>query len=198
MSKPIVAAWNKYVTLVEIVSLSTSPNQLRDATPDLKRLLEPSSHIPASWLVALAALGFQSGSGGVARAFWDIVTSLEERQLARLFAGPEGRALLQDTLLPYAASASNFNIVRSAPEKCEHGSQLTKWLASVLIALDMRSWQAVARAILQWVDEKEDNLFAPARAYILKGLLDGVQGGSVFDRTEDLDVLVKVAKMQRA
>jgi tRNA guanosine-2'-O-methyltransferase len=196
-SAPIAAAWNKYTTLIEIVSLSTSPNQLRDAASDLKRLLDPASYIPASWIVALVTLGFQAGSGGVCRAFWDIVTSLEKKRLARLFEGPEGRKLLQDVLLPYAAHASNFVISRSTPEKCAHGEQLAKWVGNVLSAGCLEAKKATARAVLEWVDEKEDNLFAPARAWILQGVLKGVQGERAFTEARDLELLVKIAKMRR-
>lgn len=57
--------------------------------------------------------------------------------------------------------------------------------------------KATARAILTWVDETEDNLFAPARAWILKGLLEGVEGQAAFDEIDDLRLLVRIAKMQR-
>jgi len=192
--KPITASWNKYITLIEIVSLSTSPNQLRDATPDLKRLLDSSSHIPPSWIVVLVTLGFRSGSGGVSRGFWDIMTSLEPGRLGRLFGGPEGRKLLQDVLLPYAAHAANFVIGRSTPEKCENGTQLAEWLGRVVGAVESK--KDIARAILVWVNEREDNLFAPARAWILKGLLDGVEAQRILG-TEELELLVRIAKMQR-
>ncbi|KAA8914833.1 hypothetical protein FN846DRAFT_239220 [Sphaerosporella brunnea] len=196
-SAPIIAAWDKYTTFVEIVSLSASPNQLRDATSDLKRLLDPTSYIPASWIAVLITLGFQSGSGGVARAFWNIVTSLEKKRLARLFEGPEGRKLLQDVLLPYAASASNFVIGRSTPEKCAHGTHIAKWVGSVLSSEDAEAQKATARAVLEWIDEKEDNSFAPARVWILQGVLIGVEGEKVFTETRDLALLVKIAKMRR-
>lgn len=190
----ITASWSKYSTLIEIVSLSTSPNQLRDATPNLKRLLDPSSHIPASWMVVLVTLGFQSGSGGVSRGFWDIMLSLEPKRLGRLFGEPEGRKLLQDMLLPYAAYAANFVIGRSTPEKCEHGTQLAEWLGRVVNAVESK--KEISRAILVWIAEREDNLFAPARAWILKGLLEGVGAARVLG-TEDLRLLVRIAAMQR-
>jgi hypothetical protein len=143
------------------------------------------------------ALGFQAGSGGVARACWDIVASLEQKRLARLFGDIEGRKLLQDVLLPYAANASNFVIGRSMPEKCAHGSHLAKWLGGVLNAGDAEAKKATAHAVLEWVDEKEDNLFAPARAWILQGVLKGVEGEKLFNEAGDLELLVKIAKMRR-
>jgi len=193
----ITAAWSKFTTLIEITSLSTSPNQLRDATPDLKRLLDLSSYVSASWLVVLTSLGFQAGSGGVSRAFWDILVSLEKNRLGRFFEGPEGRKLLQDVILPFCAYASNFVVGRSTPEKCEHGTQLATWVGRILCAGDKEMMKATARAILTWVDETEDNLFAPARAWILKGLLEGVEGQAAFDEIDDLRLLVRIAKMQR-
>jgi hypothetical protein len=117
--------------------------------------------------------------------------------LARLFGDIEGRKLLQDVLLPYAANASNFVIGRSTPEKCAHGSHLAKWLGAVLNAGDAEAKKATALAVLEWVDEKEDNLFAPARAWILQGVLKGVEGEKVFAETRDLELLVKIAKMRR-
>ena len=89
------AAWSKYSTLLEITSLSTSPNQLRDAMPDIKRLLDATSPIPASWVVVLVALGFQSGSSSVQRSMWDFIVGLEDRRLTRLFGDVEGRRFLR-------------------------------------------------------------------------------------------------------
>jgi tRNA guanosine-2'-O-methyltransferase len=193
----ITASWTKYSTLVEIVSLSSSPNQLRDAASDLKRLLDPTSHVPASWLVVLVSLGFQSGSGGVCRSFWEILLGLEEKQLVRLFGGPEGRRLLQETILPYSATASAFTVRQSTPERCEHGEQVSRWLGGVLAALETDSRRFLARAVLEWIDARMDNLFAPARAYILKGVLDGVRHYVAFDDITDVRMLVKIAKVSR-
>ena len=196
---PITEAWGKFVTLVEIVSLSPSPNQLSAATSDLKRMLDTSSYVPASWVVALTALGFQAGNGRVSRAFWDILISLEKDRLGRLFEGPEGRKLLQELILPFASCASNFIVEISAPEKCEHGTQLATWIRRILSAGDKQSMKANARAILTWVDETQDTSFAPARAWILKGILEGVEAAEepAFDDVECLNTLVGIAKMQR-
>lgn len=194
---PIIAAWTKFTTLIEITSLSTSPNQLRDATPDLRRLLDPTSPVPASWIIVLIALGFSSGSGGVSRVFWDFLASLENRRIARLFEGPEGRALLQDVIIPFAATASSFVVLRPTPDKCEHGTELAKWIGTILNAGDAEMRKQCGRAIMAWIDAKEDNVFVPARAWILKGLLDGVQGQTVFDAPEDLATFVRIGKMRR-
>ena len=194
---PIAAAWTKFTTLIEITSLSTSPNQLRDATPDLRRLLDPASHVPASWIVVLIALGFSSGSGGVSRAFWDFLTSLEKRRLARLFEGPEAQVLLQDVILPYAATAGNFVVLRPTPDQCAHGTELKGWIAAILNSGDAALRRQCGRAILAWVDAKEDNVFAPARAWILAGLLEGVGADTVFDAPEDLATIVRIGKMRR-
>jgi hypothetical protein len=193
----IAAAWTKYSTLVEITSLSTSPNQLRDAIPDFNRLLDSTSYIPASWLAALITLGFRSGSGGVSRIFWNILLPLEQGRLKRLFQVPEARELLEEILLPYAATASNFIIKPSHPETCEHGSQVTCWLANILCSSSPQTRKLTARAILMWIDAKDQNIFAPARAWILKGVMEGLEGEVVFDSTNDINLLVRIAKMQR-
>lgn len=196
---PITEAWDKFITLVEIVSLSASPNQLSAAASDLKRLLDPSSYVLVSWVVALTVLGFQAGNGRVSRAFWDILISLEKGRLGRLFEGPEGRKLLQGYILPFSSCASNFIVEISAPEKCEHGSQLATWMRRMLGAGNKQSMKANAKAVLTWVDETQDTSFAPARAWILKGVLEAVEAMEepAFDDVEDLDMLVRVAKMQR-
>lgn len=93
--KKSILAWSKYSTLIEITSLSTSPNQLRDAMPDIKRLLDVSSPIPISWTVVLISLGFSSGSSGVQKAVWEMILDLDEQRLARLFGEVEGRRFLK-------------------------------------------------------------------------------------------------------
>ncbi|TGZ85278.1 hypothetical protein EX30DRAFT_337660 [Ascodesmis nigricans] len=188
--------WAKYTTLLEITSLSTSPNQLRDAMPDIKRLLDSSSDIPASWMVILVALGFQSGSSSVQRTMWEFITELEGRQLAKLFGEIEGRRFLRDILLPYSSTGNLFNVRISNPSHCGHGLNLSNFLQRLLKSLD-HSAKECAMVLLENLDTRADALFPPARIFILKGLCDGVKDIKFLEQNY-LDRLVGIARMRRA
>lgn len=191
-----IAAWTKYSTLVEITSLSTSQNQVLAALPDVKRLLEPSSPIPASWMIVLIALAFQSGSSGVQGTMWDFLLSLEPRLMKRIFAELEGRRFASDILVPYSSSASRYQVAIANTGTCEFGNRLAEFFRDILKALGGDAAAVFAESVLQGLEERTDTLFPPARIYVLTGLVEGAEGMK-WKTSGALRTLVGIARMRR-
>lgn len=92
------AAWSKYSTMIEIISLSTSTNQFLATVPDLRRLLKPFSPIYGSWIVILMTLGLTSSCGPLQKAVWEFLLSLEGKELGKLLEDERGKNFINGSL----------------------------------------------------------------------------------------------------
>ena len=84
----------------------------------------------------------------------------------------------------------------SSPDVCAHGSAMSKFIATTLQTDDVEA-KNTAVSVLQFLEEKGDLLFSPARIYILKGLADGLEGRTVFDESDIVRLLVTTTKLHR-
>lgn len=190
------AAWKKYSTLIEIISLSSSTNQLLAAFPDIRRLLAESSPIHGSWIVVLVTLGLGASNGPLQGVVWDFLLSLKDEELARLIEGPEGMRFITEVFLPYAIVAHHFNVQKTGEyrdiDRCEHGEQI----CDVVARMVSRGEGSVLEKVLAFLDKRADSMFPPARVYILQGLFKGTSGAA---RIESLGLgsIVGIAKMGR-
>lgn len=82
--KGTIQAWKKYATLFEIIVFDTSANQLKDALPEFRRLLDPPLLIHGSWFSVLLALALKNSSSSIQSTAFELVLSLEWQQLAFL------------------------------------------------------------------------------------------------------------------
>lgn len=98
--------------------------------------------------------------------------------------------------MPYGSIASSFSIKPSRPDFCEHGTDFANFLSTVLKA-NVPTTKETALAILGFIDERQDFLFAPARLYILKGVMEGLLGFSIFDELDHMKILIRIAKVHR-
>ncbi|KAL7270903.1 hypothetical protein RUND412_006375 [Rhizina undulata] len=188
--KQLESSWAKYSTIIEIISLSTSTNQLKAAVPEVKRFLNPRSEISPSWVVVLVKLGLQATSAPLQKVVWEMLLSLSAPEVERLVAEIEGMEFITDIFLPYAATAHHFVVRQNRPDVCEHGKSLAEFLQKVVqIAPN-------ASAVLSFLHKKADTIFSPARVYVLKGVLDGVLHRNVWGPNE-VDEIVGVARMNR-
>lgn len=76
-----IKAWKKYATLFEIIVFDTSANQLKDALPELRRFLTPSSQIHRSWISVLLALALKNSSTSIQATAYELMLSLQWQQL---------------------------------------------------------------------------------------------------------------------
>jgi hypothetical protein len=193
-SKSHGAAWAKYSTLIEISSLSTSTHQLLAAFPDMRRLLGAFSPIHGSWIVVLMRLGLGASNGPLQRVVWNFLLSLEGEELGRLIEGPEGMSFVTEVFLPYAIAAQHFSVQKTGKygdtERCEHGEQLCE----VVSRLVQQGGEGALKELLAFLDIRADNIFPPARVYVLQGLLRGASSLTGIGRS-GLETIVRIAKM---
>jgi len=83
-----IQAWKKYATLFEIIVFDTSANQLKDALPELRRLLTPSQ-IHRSWISVLLALALKNSSTSIQATAYELILSLPWQQLEFLTEGED-------------------------------------------------------------------------------------------------------------
>lgn len=189
------AAWTKYSTIIEIISLSTSTNQFLAAVPDIRRLLEPLSPIYGSWIVVLMALGLTSSCGPLQKAVGEFLLSLDGAELGKLLEGGEGKSFINNVFLPYSIVASHFSVQGGNDGQCEYGDKFSGFVKKVIIQ------SQDASGFLEFLDFRQDTIFAPARVYVLKGIADGAAeisgtGYNCFGK-KDLVTIVRISKVKR-
>lgn len=179
--------------MIEIISLSTSTNQFLAAVPDILRLLKPSSSIYGRWVVVLVTLGLTSSCGPLQKAVWEFLLSLDGAELGKFLEEEGGKNFINDVFLPYSIAAHHFSVRRGDDSRCEYGDKLAGFLRKVIVQ------SRNAMGLLRFLDVRRDTIFAPARVYVLKGILDGateVSAASDFG-AEELALIVRISKMKR-
>lgn len=138
-------------------------------------------------------LGITSSCGPLQKAVWEFLLSLDKVELGRLLEGEKGKSFINDVFLPYSVIAHHFSVQRGDDSRCEYGDKLVGFLKKIII--QSRS----AADLLKFLDVRRDTIFAPARVYVLKGIVDGIVELSTpwgFGE-EELAMIVRISKMKR-
>ncbi|KAF8440700.1 hypothetical protein BGX38DRAFT_1272962 [Terfezia claveryi] len=189
-----IQAWKKYATLFEIIVFDTSANQLKDALPELHRLLTPSSQIHRSWVSVLLSLGLKNSSTSIQATVYELLLSLQWQQLEFFTEGED--MFLTEYFLPYAMTGSHFTISGEHNEKCEHGENLAKFLAGILSNSPEQLAIKLMDTVLSYIIDRPDTIFSPARIYILLGMVNGIGRQRILGPSQ-IQKVVRVASNKR-
>ncbi|KAF8425119.1 hypothetical protein EV426DRAFT_59708 [Tirmania nivea] len=189
-----IQAWKKYATLFEIIVFDTSANQLKDALPELCRLLAPSSQIHRSWISVLLALALKNSSTSIQITAYELMLSLKWQQLG--FFTESEDMFLAKYFLPYALMGSHFSISGEHNDKCEHGENLSKFLAGILKDSPEHFAIKLTDTLLSYIINRPDTIFSPARIYVLLGMVNGIGKRRILGPSQ-IQKVVRVASNKR-
>lgn len=142
--------------------------------------------------MVVMTLGLTSSCGPLQKATWELLLSLEDAELRKLLENERG-SFVNDVFLPYSIAAHHFSVPRGNDSLCEYGDKLAEFLKKIIIQ------RQDATGLLRFLDLKQDAIFAPARVYVLKGIVDGVAtlpSAHGLGR-DDLAAVVGISKMKR-
>lgn len=125
-SRELLAAWDKYTTLTDMIGIQCSPNQFGDALPEFSKLLDGGSKtIHGSWIGILFSMAFRSTSGGLQRHAYNFIFSLpEEKQ----YFFEEAEGFLCGEFLSFMLGSQHLQQEIGKDDTCQHGVNLARFL----------------------------------------------------------------------
>lgn len=188
----------RYSTHFETIVLARYLNQVQDCLTDLTTMVRSVDSVQPGWLVALLTSALGDGIQDSVRKIigkWLLHVGafsvlLEDPALAANF--------LQYSFLPWATLGYHFSssIRYAVPGQavCVHGEELQQFLRAILAADATKFYQAVIiKAILSFVISCGGQMFPFARAYVLEGLLRGIESSQYEMDEHDIHDVVKIS-----
>lgn len=180
--------WQRYITLVNIISIDTSLHQAEDSSLDLIKIIGQKSLIPKSWARCLLSTGLQSSMETLRKFVGNITLQLDSCDMEVFASGFE---FLTDTLLPYLMLASHFTVEKTKTDVpvdfCPFGEKLSNFITSLLSYLDDDKCREACHCLLAFLYKMRLS-FDPARIYIMYGVERALKGRQVLSQNE-LDIL---------
>ncbi|KAI9763297.1 MAG: hypothetical protein M1840_000779 [Geoglossum simile] len=187
--------WAKYSTIFKIIVLDRAVNQIVGTLSEFRSLLQCGSGFPGGFITVLFSSSLLPAmSDGVRKIVGNFVLGLSIEELAFL---ENEQSFIAGSLLPYAVNGSLFtsSIQWQKPlTHCEHGQKVSGFLKRLIQGFPAESKAAHSRAILEFLHAKRDLIFAPARAYVLQGLRDGL-GGEACLGAHDATLIGKISAL---
>lgn len=173
--------WERYSTLVNIVSIDTSIYQAGDSTNDLIRLIGKDSYIPKPWSRCLLATGLKSSADAIRQFVAGVVLSLTTKDMGIFLDGEE---FLTDVLLPQLMMAYNFTVKKQSERiyKCPFAEQFASFIESIFNFLDDDKARSLCNCLLQFLYEKRQS-FDPARVILARGIEQGLRNRAILSQS---------------
>ncbi|KAK6533448.1 hypothetical protein TWF694_002388 [Orbilia ellipsospora] len=201
---PLLEFWKTYITFTEILALDSSVNQFRLASPELEKLLQSAKtlHIPNDWILVLLSQGFRnSTTGDMPLRLSEFVLRLDNNALwwVKEESSPEKRSsldFLRKILFPQVSRTTYFNVSVLAPNICEHGNSIAKFVTKI-ISMSQCSENILQSLIEVCLDAVLDHVGQSnaSQFYILKGIHDAIFSQETRIRLRCGEKLVKIANI---
>lgn len=179
-SSQILEEWKKYCTLFEIIGIDTALNQAKAAKNDIDQLLSPDSFVKPSWGMVLLATGFKGSMESVRKFSLNIMLEAPVERLP-IYANE----YLASVFLRYAVEAPHF-LVKKVNNKlnCEYGVILQVFITKLLKSLKAgrEKFEMMVNQLLDLLVDLSST-FAPARIYLSLGILNGLAGEQVLNKS---------------
>lgn len=176
--------WQRYTTLVNIISIDTSLHQAEDSSSDLIKIIGHESLIPKSWARCLLSAGLQSSMDSLKKYIGNVAMQVTTRDM-EIYA--TGFSFLTDILLPHLMTASLFTVEKSkgtpSIDICPYGEQLSNFIASLFQYLDDDTSRAACNHLLSFLYDLRLS-FDPARLYVMYGIERGLRDRNVLSLSE--------------
>lgn len=174
--------WERFGTLVNIVSIDTSIHQTGDSAADLVKLIGKDSLIPKTWARCLLSTGLKSSTDSIREFIGNVVLSLDVQDMSIFLDGYE---FLTGTLLPHLMLASHFVVKRETVDSefgCVYGEQLASFIGSIIHYLEPQPkvLNQLLNALFVHLDAERYS-FDPARLYLVSGIESGLRGKHVLN-----------------
>lgn len=180
--------WQRYTTLVNIISIDTSLHQAEDSTADLIKIIGKRSLIPKNWARCLLSTGLQSSMETLRKFIGDLAMGVPSEDM-EIFASDF--SFMTNVLLPYLMSAHHFSVVKSkgtpSIDICPFGERLADFISSLFSYLDDDSSRQACNYFLSLL-YKQRHSFDPARLYVMYGIERGLCNRNVLS-VEELELL---------
>lgn len=176
--------WQRYTTLVNIISIDTSLHQAEDSSFDLIKIIGQESLIPKSWARCLLSAGLQSSMDSLKKYIGNVAMQVTTKDM-EIYA--TGFSFLTDILLPHLMTASLFTVEKSkgtpSIDICPYGEQLSNFIASLFQYLDDNTSRAACNHLLSFLYGLRLS-FDPARLYVMYGIERGLKDRRVLTLAE--------------
>lgn len=176
--------WQKYTTLVNIISIDTSLHQAEDSANDLIKIIGKNSLIPKSWARCLLSTGLQSSMDSLRKFIGNVLMEVTSEDLEIIASD---FSFLTDILLPHLMVAHNFSVEKSekasGQEVCMFGDRLADFIAALFAYLPDASSRDASNALLSFL-YKQRHSFDPARIYVMYGIESGLHGRKILSTDE--------------
>lgn len=180
--------WQRYTTLVNIISIDTSLHQAEDSSADLIKIIGAKSLVPKSWARCLLSAGLLSSMESLRKFIGNVTMQLTSEDMG-IFA--TGFSFMTDILLPYLMSAHHFATEKSKStpsfDICPFGERLADFISSLFHYLDDSTSKQACHYFLSLL-YKQRRSFDPARLYIMYGIERGLCNRKVLS-IEDLELI---------
>lgn len=175
-----VNEWQRYTTMVEIISVDTSLHQTEDSASDLKYMMSTRSVIPPTWTTCLLSAGLGSSMDAIRRFVSKIVLSMPTADLILFEYQPE---FLCQVFFPHVMLASYFMVEHKndGGYGCPHAEKLSGFAMGLLRSLSDERCNAHLFHLLKFFTEAKYT-FDPARIYLLRGIELGLSGRKIVSR----------------
>ncbi|CAN6616399.1 tRNA (guanosine(18)-2'-O)-methyltransferase [Trichomonascus vanleenenianus] len=173
--------WQRYITLMEIISIDTSMHQAEDSAGDIVRMLSTDSAIPATWGVCLLSAGLNASMDSIRKFIANIIMMLPINYLSVFHHSHE---FLSEVFFPHVMTASYFTVTEGndGTYASPHSERLANFIKQLLHSMNEECAQVHIQNILVML-YKVRYSFDPARIYVIKGIRD-----ALIEKSFDLSV----------
>ncbi|KAL9047731.1 MAG: hypothetical protein Q9162_007962, partial [Coniocarpon cinnabarinum] len=169
----------KWATVYETVVLGGYLNQVEECLPEFSILADSTSPVDPSWMMVLLQAAFHSQvRGSIAKVIATWVMQSSQSLIIR--ADVAGVDFLRLSWLPWAATGALYIssvAYRDLDPVCSHGEAVSGYLEHLIVASasEPRLLTDVVTSTLRFVKAQRHQVTFFARAYILEGLLRGLE-----------------------
>lgn len=189
-SDKYVDEWQRFTTLVEIISIDTSLHQTEDSASDLRYMMSTKSVISPAWTTCLLSAGLGSSMESIRRFVAKTLLSMPTEDLVLFEYQPE---FLCQVFFPHVMLASYFMLEHKNDGSyfCPHADSLCEFAAGLLRSLSDERCNTHLTHLLEFFTE-EKYTFDPARIYLLRGVELGLSGRQIVSQ-KNVELLVGLA-----
>ncbi|KAA8902265.1 hypothetical protein TRICI_005924 [Trichomonascus ciferrii] len=173
-SDEYVSEWQRFTTLLEIISIDTSLHQTEDSASDLRYMMSTKSVIPPVWTTCLLSAGLGSSMESIRRFVAKVLLSMPTEDLVLFEYQPD---FLCQVFFPHVMMASYFMLEHKndGGYYCPHAESLCEFASELFRTLSDERCTAHLTCLLEFYTE-EKYTFDPARIYLLRGVELGLSG----------------------
>lgn len=174
--KDCLLQYARFCTLYETIVFGRYLNQVQECLGDLQVVAMAPSKVHGGWIVALLSAAM---SLGVQDSIQNLLGNwlLQPNLVSMHKSVGADSSFITAAFLPWATTGSLFTAIASSDARnevvCPHGERLAVFTQNLLNVSDNKG--RIARPMLQYLAARGDHIMSFAKAYILAGIVDGLE-----------------------